>query len=516
MPNVLVAKRQSQTAASLSAPTGGWNVRDSLAKMAPDDAVTLVNWFPGVSSVDLRGGYSNHVTGISGQVESLMAYYGGATQKMFAAAGTSFYDVTSAGAVGAAVVTGLTNARWLYTNVTTAAGNYLYAANGVDKPRLYDGSGWTAIDSGSSPAISGVTTTTLKSPLLFKSRMWFIQTNTLKAWYLPTSAVGGAAQVLDLSSIARRGGYLVAMGAWTLDAGYGADDNLVFITSQGEIIVYRGTDPASASTWTQQGVWQAGPPISDRCMLKYGGDLLLLTYDGLLPLASALQSSRLDPRVALTDKIQGALAAATFQYGTSFGWGLFYNAKNNALHINVPVAAGMQQQFVMNTITKSWGQFMGWGANCFEQLGADAYFGGNGVVCKAWTTDYADNGTAIQTNGLQAFNYFGKRATKKYFTRARPSIATNGVPSIFIGMNVDFDTSDTTQALSFSPTSVGLWDSGVWDTALWGADLTIANNWQGITGIGTCGAVHLKTSSQGLSIQWAETDIVYQNGWAGM
>jgi hypothetical protein len=88
--------------------------------MAPTDAVTLDNLFPGVSSVALRGGYANHATGMSGQVETLMTYNGGATDKMFAIASGSVYDVTSAGAVGAAVVTGLTNSRWESANITTA------------------------------------------------------------------------------------------------------------------------------------------------------------------------------------------------------------------------------------------------------------------------------------------------------------------------------------------------------------------------------------------------------------
>lgn len=510
MPRALIAKRQSMNVASVPAPTGGWNVRDNIANMAPTDAVRMINMFPGVSSVNLRGGYSQYSTGLVNQVETLMAYYGGATQTLFAIAGTSIFNVTAGGAVGAAVVTGLTNARWEYTNVATAGGNYLYLVNGSDSPYTWDGSAWA------NPSISGVTGANLSNIILFKNRIWFIEKDTLKAWYLPTNAISGTAAALDLSSIARRGGNLIAMGAWTLDAGYGADDNLVFVTSQGEIIVYRGTDPASASTWALAGVWQGGPPIGKRCMMKYGGDLLLLTYDGLLPLASALQSSRLDPRVALTDKIQGALADATFLYGTSFGWQLFFNAKNNALHINVPIAVGAQQQFTMNTITKNWAQFMGWYANCWEQFGADAYFGGNGIVGKAWTTDYADNSTAVQSEVLQAFNYFGSRGNKKYFTRARPSIATNGTPSVFIGMNVDFDTSDTTAALSFSPTSVGTWDSATWDVSAWGSDRTITNNWQGITGIGTCGGIHLKTSSQNLGIEWAETDVVYQPGWPGL
>lgn len=518
-----MVQRTAANVQSIPAPVGGWNARDSLANMEPMDAVTLINYFPTVSNCVLRGGYSKYATGFTGQAQSLFSYSGGATNKLFAVVGTpalSIYDVTAGGAVGAAVVSGLTNAIWEYTNVATTGGNYLYAVNGVDKPRLYDGTTWTAIDAASTPAITGVTTTTLENVTLFKNRLWFIQKNTLKAWYLPTSAVGGAAQSLDLSSIARFGGHLVDLDTWTIDAGYGVDDNLAFITSNGEVIVYRGTDPASDATWALAGVWKLGSPISKRAMLKYGGDLLILTYDGLMPMAQSLQSSRLDPRVALSNKIQGAITAATASYGGSHaavGWQVFYNAKRNAVWINVPVLEGsQQQQYVMNTITTSWCQFIGWEANVWETYDDDPYFGGNGFVGKAWDSTYADNNTNISANVLQAFNYLGSRGVKKYFTRARPSIFTNGNPAISVGINVDFDIQNNATPLSYSASAMGLWDAGLWDAAVWGDDLQITNNWQGVTGLGYCGAVLLTSASTGLEIEWASTDVVYQSGWAGI
>jgi len=484
--------------------------------MEPIDAVRLTNFFPSVSNIVLRGGYKNWVTGISGQVETLVNYSTGTVEKLFAWAIGSVYDVTTQGAVGAAVKTGLSNARWEHINVTTAAGSYLYCVNGVDAPLLYNNSTWESITAISAIPITGVTTTTLSNISLFKNRVWFIQKDTLKAWYLPTGAVGGAAQVLDMSQIAKYGGSLVDFDTWTLDAGYGADDNLVFVTSNGEVIVWRGTDPSSEATWALAGVWRLGAPIGNRCMLKYSGDLLLITYDGLVPLASALQSSRLDPRVALSNKIQGAITAATTAYGSNFGWEILYSSKNNALWINIPVSVGRQEQWVMNNITKSWCNFTGWAANCWETFNDDPYFGGNGVVCKAWDSTYIDDVSNIQTNVLQAFNYYESRGVKKYFTRARPSIFTDGVPAVFVGMNTDFNTADTTASLSFSPTPVGLWGSGIWGTSLWGSGLQITNNWQGITGLGYCGGIQLKSSSRGLQIEWAATDVVYQVGWAGI
>lgn len=505
---------------SLPAPLGGWNARDSLANMEPTDAVTLINMFPTVSNLTMRGGYIKHATGLDGNAQTIMVYNYGNNSKMFAATSTGkIYDTTASGAVGAAVVTGLTNGIWEYTNITTSGGSYLYAVNGVDNPLLYNGTTWTPIDGASTPAITGVTTTTLVNITLFKNRLWFIEKNTLKAWYLPTSSVGGAAQYLDLSSICKFGGHLVDLDTWTLDAGYGVDDNLAFITSTGEVVVYRGTDPASAATWALIGVWKLGSPVGTRAMLKWGGDLLILTYDGLMPMAASLQSSRLDPRVALSDKIQGAITAATAAYGgnhASVGWQVVYTAKNNAVWINIPVADGQQEQYVMNTITKSWAQFTGWSAYCWEIYEDDPYFGGTGYVGKAWDDGYIDDTSNIVTTTLQAFNYMGARGVKKYFTRARPSIFSNGAPAISVGMNIDFDTSDTTASVTFSPTSAAVWDTSVWGTGLWGASLTIQNTWLGITGIGYCGGLQMKTASSGLEIQWASTDVVYQTGWAGV
>jgi hypothetical protein len=140
-------------------------------------------------------------------------------------------------------------------------------------------------------------------------------------------------------------------------------------------------------------------------------------------------------------------------------------------------------------------------------------------VGKAWTTGstgYADNNANIAARALQAFNYFESRGVKKYFTRARPSIFTNGQPAIVCAINVDFSITDSTAPLSFSPQVAGLWDVGLWDQAIWGSDVEITNNWQGITGIGYCGAIQLNSTSKNMQIQWAATDVVYQMGWAGI
>ena len=515
-----LVQRNDAQVESLPSPIGGWNARDSYANMDPMDAVTLINLFPTVSGVNLRGGYTNFATGLDGQVQTLMAYSAGAVSELWAITDSGkVYNVSAQGAVGAPAVTGLTNGIWEYTNITTSGGSFIYAVNGYDKPMLYNGTTWTRIDSTSTPAITGVTSTTLCNVLLWKHYLWFIQKDTLKLWYLPVDSIGGAASMIDLSQVARFGGHLVDMETWTLDAGYGADDNIAFMTSKGEVIVYSGTNPNNASTFALIGVWKLGSPIGPRATLKWGGDVLLLTYDGLMPLAGSLQSSRLDPRVSLSDKIQGAIAEATTAYGgdhAAVGWQVFYSAKNNAVWINVPVATGSQEQYVMNTITKAWCKFQGWAANCWEIYNDDSYFGGNGIVGKAWDSTFADNGTNVVGTAQQAFNYFGSRGVKKYFTRARPSFFTNGVPAVNIGMNVDFDVSPTGTPVSFATTTGSLWDTAWWDQGIWGLGNINLSLWQGVTGLGYCGSLQLTTASKGIDFQWASTDVVYQSGWAGI
>ena len=151
------------------APVKGWNARDSLANMDEADAVILDNWFPEESWVRVRRGHASHATGMVSAVESLMSWSGPTSAKLFAAAGTSIFNATSAGAVGAADLTGLTNARWQHTMFGTSAGNFLYIVNGADAPRYYDGSSWTT------PALTGTTPANMIHMNAFKSRLFFIE-----------------------------------------------------------------------------------------------------------------------------------------------------------------------------------------------------------------------------------------------------------------------------------------------------------------------------------------------------
>ena len=362
--------------------------------------------------------------------------------------------------------------------------------------------------------ISGIDSSKLVNINMCQNRLFFVQKDSMVFWYLPVQSIGGAALDFNLGAIARSGGYLQAMGTWTLDAGYGVDDLSAFVTSMGEVIVYKGTNPSDSNAWSEVGVWQMGQTFNRRCFFKWAGDLLLLTQDGLVPMSSALQSSRLDPRINLTDKIYYAVSQAATTFYANFGWQINYFASENMLILNIPVGTGYEQ-YVMHTITKSWARFTNVNAICWEVSGNnDIYFGADGYVGKFYSTP-SDNGNNIVATAQQAYSYFDSRGQLKRFTLVRPILQTdNGLPTVLCGISTDFDTVPLVNQIAFNPSSIpiGVWDSGKWDQALWGGNLFVTKYWQGVTGTGFSGSININVASQGIEFHWASTDYVMEGG----
>ena len=362
--------------------------------------------------------------------------------------------------------------------------------------------------------ITGVNSNVFVNVNMCQNRLFFVQKDSMTFWYLNVESIGGAALDFPLGSIARSGGFLQAMGTWTLDAGYGVDDLSAFVTSMGEVIVYKGTNPSDASAWSEVGVWQIGQTFSRRCFFKFGGDLLLLTQDGLVPMSSALQSSRLDPRVNLTDKIYYAVSQAATTYYAQFGWQITFFASQNMLILNIPNGTSFDQ-YVMHTITKAWAKFTNINAFCWEVSGDNKiYFGSNGFVGDFYSST-SDAGNNIVATAQQAYSYFDTRGQQKRFTLVRPILQTdNGVPTVLCGISTDFDTVPLTNQIAFNPslTNVGIWDTSTWDNANWGGGLTVTKLWQGVSGLGFAGSVNINVASQGIELRWASTDYVMEKG----
>lgn len=485
------SKRQVSTGSSIPAPVGGWDAVSALADMPEDRAVVLENWFPSTTDVRVRRGHQTHAGSMgSGVVDTLMVYNGltVAASKMFAVTDSKIYDVSASGVAVVTTETGLANNRWQYINFTTAGGKFLFACNGADNALHFNGSVWAE------PAITVVTSSDIINVNAHKGRIWGVLKDSTKAFYLPTGAVAGAATTFELGGLFTQGGFLVAMATWTRDGGSGTDDLAVFISSRGQVAVYAGTDPASASTWELIGVYDVGPPIGYRCFVKVGGDLALINIDGVLPLSKSLNLDRAtQATVAITANINNAMNDAARSYKDNFGWELTPYAKGTMAILNVPIQEGQsQQQYVMNTITGAWCKFIGMNSNTWAVFKDNLYFGGNdGLVYQADTTGL-DVLTPIDAIGQGSYNYYKSRGVLKQWKMLQPLLTTDSDARPAIGISTDFKDNASLGTPSSSQIPSALYDDAIYDSDVYAVEGRTVADWTSISGIGQCAAIHFR------------------------
>ncbi|ULQ46942.1 hypothetical protein JN531_001340 [Flagellatimonas centrodinii] len=473
------------------------------------DAVVLDNWFPTPNQIEVRGGWVEHATGLPAAVESLLPYNSPTASELFAVSDGGIYDVTTAGAVGSAEVSSLSNSRFQHVNFGTAGGNFLIAVNGEDVPQYYNGSSWSTL------AITDSNPTDIGDTLIhvnaYKSRLFFTQADSLSFWYLAPLAIQGVASEFELDSIARRGGYLVAMATWSLDGGQGPDDYAVFLTSNGEVIVYTGTDPGSASTWSLVGVYRSARPIGRRCFMEYGGDLLILTEEGVYPLSKALITGRTSPRIAISDKIAPSFESAARETGSQFGWDCILYPRGGYGLFNVPnMGTAFADQYVFNTTTSAWCRFKNQPARCWALSDENLYFGANGVVCLA-DADTTDDGEQIIADVLPAFQYMAGAGQKRW-TMSRPVFFSSGPFSPSYRLNVDWELTSPNSTPSSAPAQLAQWNVAPWNTSFWSASNTVFKDWITVSEIGYSASLRIRVAKNGQAISLVSIDYLYEAG----
>lgn len=515
---MLRPKRQTSSTVTVTAPIGGWNAVNQLAAMSPNEAVIIDNWFCLPTELQSRKGYTLWCEGVTGNIESFITYDGQNGQiSMFAVADNagscSIWDVTNYGSTPSTVVTGLTNARWHFGQVSTSGGTFTLAVNGADYLRIYDGTTWYIVTGVSTPyAITGVDTKKLTDVLVHHRRAWFVEKNSMRGWYLDTDSIAGAATAYDFAPLFINGGSIARIDTWTLDAGYGMDDYFIVITTAGEIAVFSGTNPASAATWQLNGVYYAGSPVGRNCTIKYGGDVLMLNKDGLVPLSQWLMSSRVNIKTSITNKIQQRITDATTAYADNYGWQVVLNPPNNMLFVNVPISTTEFQQYVMNTISGAWSRFTGVNATCWTFIDNLLYFGQGGKVYKFWDGQN-DDGEVINTDLLPAFSAFGNQSQIKRWTMAKVSMGYDYAFAFSGQINLNFDLdSQPPQPYNILETNAGIWDVGKWDVSQWGGNIQPFSRWQMATGMGYYGTFRIKTSSKTSDVRYYATDYVLEAG----
>lgn len=510
------------TNAPFPAPVGGWIANRSKATPRqpnqPPGALVLENWFPTSTGVKLRRGTRRYATVGVGEdpVFSLFTYHVGTQEQLFAATMTTIYDIStianafpieigdgngdSIGAndpdevlgtpsdPGVVMLTGQTNGSWVVSPMTTDGGNFIRGVNGADLPFTYDGADFS----------------TTAFPLTFadgeqaepedmsfvwqyKRRHFFIRLGSLDAYYLPVNSIGGELAVLPLGAVFTLGGSLLFGASWSLGSssagGLGAQ--CIFVTTEGEVAVYQGDNPDSLDGWSLVGVYRIGRPLGKEAFIRAGGDIIIATTVGLLPLSTAIQldAAALAPG-AVSSPIEDAWTEAV-QRRSSGDWQCI-TWPDQAMVLVAPPAQTDQTVFVANANTGAWCKFTGWLPRCFAVWRGRLYFGSDGGQVVEANVSGSDQGVSYTGRYMGLYDDLGAPAARKMAMFARPSMQSSVAISPSVSVAFDWSTNFPPAPNAEPAQSESAWDGGTWDLSRWDSvELTVSyERWNSVGGSG--------------------------------
>jgi len=479
------------------APTLGWVLNENLATPSPAGASILDNWICTTKSVRVRGG-SQKWANLGGPVTSLMRYRNGANETLFGATINAIYDITTVADVEVtppADVSGQASGLYSYEQFGTAGSDFLYVVNGADDAQLYDGTSWQAVNSGSSPiSVTGATTSDWSHVWSYASRLFFVRKGTMTVDYLSVDSLGGAASQFSLAGVFKRGGSILFGATWSLDAGDGLDDKCVFVSTEGEVAVYQGTNPGTASDWAKVGVYDITDPIGQFGTMRAGGDLLIATRIGLVPVSEAVNKDAAALSLAaVSARIDPYWREQAETVTTS--WEILKWPEKNIMVVSQPDYVG-GAALVCNLQTGAWSRVTGWDTQCLETFEGRGFFGAaDGYVYEMDVTG-SDDGSVYTTVYLGQHEGLGVPGIEKTVNQMRPIFESASPISPLVTATTDF--SQEVSAAPDAPADDGTegWDIGVWDTAVWDAEAASAifQRWRAVGRTGRTFAPELQLS----------------------
>lgn len=380
----------SQTAQQtfLPAPLRGLSSSQPAINGNPSFATSMTNFWSNEGAIDVRPGSITFAGGGSGGPSLTIASYNApvaANSKLYACTNSGIYDVTAGGVIGA-TVQALTDGLMQFVNFTNSAGTaFLIGCNGVDGVLYYNGTAW------STATITGVTAANLEYVWIFKRRLFFIEKDTSNVWFLPVDSIQGEASKFPIGPLFAKGGKLVSGFSWTLDGGVGPDDYCAFVSSEGEVAIYAGTDPTSSSSFGLVGVFYLGKPRAARCWARVGPDVLLATENGFFSLTAVVRGKEATPKTSLSNEIAGLWRRrfALALLSTRECYSVVFYSQANVVLITLPVSGligAASIQFVFNLTNGTWTLVTGWNANHFYEYKGALYYAENtqSDIVKCW------------------------------------------------------------------------------------------------------------------------------------
>ena len=535
------------------APVGGWIANRNLATpdaKLPDGsrvqgAAVLENGFPTATGVRMRGGSQRHAIIGDGSlpVTALFAYVNGNNRKLFGATEDAIYDVTSPTysddqflvdddgnflvdddgkflvlpGSPVASIGSFMGGNWSVVQFSTPGGTFLRLVNGQDTPLVYDGTSFSTL-----PAITGVVPETLSNVWVYKNRLFFVQKDTLDAWYLPVNEIGGIAAKFPLGPVFGLGGSLLFGSSWSLDTGSGLSEQCAFFSTEGEVAVYQGNNPGDAANWTKVGTYRVGKPRGPKAFMRAGGDLVIATDIGFVPLSQAVQRdfAALSPG-AVSYPIEDEWNIAVRER-TDLNWQCEVWPTKQMVIVALPTESGQQKKmFVANARTGAWAKYTGWGATAVKVFGDRFFFGTeDGRIVEGEVTGQADDNLPYTMIVVPLFDPLKTPASLKTGLQARAVLRSPAPVNAKLSLQKDYQVSLPPAPDDTSVATGSLWGTAIWGTSLWGAsaDLKTRQDWRSVPGSGYSLSVAMQITSGAISppnVELVQIDMTYDEGDIG-
>jgi len=482
-------------------PLGGLNTVAAGLAMPPEDCAVAWNVIPSESGLRARLGYAEWCTGLTGnandKVRSIMSFAGNepSLNRLFATTDTDIYAVSTttgspASAFSFAITTG--NAGYgVFRVVVTSAGHFGLYCDEVNGLHVYTqtGSSWAAVPMGGGAGeIANVDPDALVHATVFKQRVWLTERDSASAWYLPAGAIYGGATEFNFGTQFRQGGYLIGLYNWSYDGGAGMDDALVAISSGGDVVVCQGLDPSDPDSFNIRGTWAiAPPPVGREIAYEVGGDLWILSGNGLIPISRLVMGS---DKAYETAKIANLFNALMLTRRNVRGWSMRLHPEDNALLVLYPdYSTETNQCLAQSQSTKGWFRYRDLPMHCATVWEGRLHFGTqDGRVCVS--RDYLDNVDRtdpasfekVDCTLIPAFQRAG--GNRISIKQIRALFITDGTaPDVRLEARYDLDQSELTTPEA-AAAAAGTWDNAIWDSDVWGGDATSTTVLQGAIDVG--------------------------------
>ena len=450
------------------APVRGLVLNENLAMAQPGGAEVMDNWICTQTGARVRGGTSRHIP-LGAQVKAIFSYRSGGAETAFGATDANVYNITTAaGVTPAPVISGQSNGNWSTQQFGTAGGDFMYAVNGANSAQLFDGATWAAVTAVSTPAITGIATTSLAQVFSFANRLFFIEANSLNAWYLPVDSIGGAANSFSLAGIFKRGGKLLYGATWSLDAGDGLDDKCIFVSDQGEVAIYEGTNPGSAADWRLAGVYNVTTPLGPKAKMSAGGDLLIATQSGLVPISAAINR---DVAALEMGAVSQAITPLWQKKAFTLGAGNWEIEKWPSENIMIVSQPGDREStcLIANLQTGAWSRFTGINVQVLGFFDGSVFFGGLDGNIYRFESGGSDNGTPYTSVYLGKAEGMGAHGLQKTIVQMRATFRAKTRIAPQVSAKVDYDLTVSSPPNAGVDSGLGsIWGVSVWGAAKWG------------------------------------------------